>query len=71
METANFGLHIDLEGPISLLSEKEIVTLKAGQCSIWVRSHKKLGDAKVKISVEGIEKIVEFKIKNKKGRIEL
>lgn len=71
METANLGLHVNLEGPIALLSDKEIITLRAGQCSIWIRSLKDAGDAKVKISVEGIEKVIEFKIKNKKGRSQL
>ena len=65
IETLNTGVKVSLEGPISLLSESEFISMKAGQCSIWVRSHKKFGKAKVIIELENIKKEIDFKIVNK------
>ena len=64
IETLNGSVKIKLEGPISLLSENEFITMKAGQCSIWVRSHKKPGKATLTVQLENIEKKVEFEVIN-------
>ena len=61
MQYANRVISIETEGPIKVLGEKH-QSLIGGQLSLFVLSENQKGKAKVKISVDNIEKIVEFSV---------
>ena len=61
MQYANRVVSIETEGPIKVLGEKH-QSLIGGQLSLFVLSENQKGKAKVKISIDNIEKIVELSV---------